>query len=285
MRDSKTFNEFGKPFPAEDVKWRYQKHFADKNGGWAIPYLDARAVADRLDEVVGQNRWKDSYTQWHSYDTNKTEKNAQLCTIYIYDEELKEWIGKTDGAEDSDIESIKGGLSDAFKRAAVKWNIGRYLYKFKPVWAASQKQGSSFVIADEAKEKLEQVYVSMIGTIFGKEVAAELFGGTGQKTKKDTPPKQNPATEQDSEQNTQPDTASQTAEIPMYEIKNVRVQQGANGENSTIVLAVNDKQYTTYLKGKDERLKVGVKLKNVQAEKKQNAYGTYHMLNSYDIAA
>jgi hypothetical protein len=38
------------------------------------------------------------------------------------------WISRCDGADDTNIEGAKGGLSDAFKRAAVKFGIGRYLY-------------------------------------------------------------------------------------------------------------------------------------------------------------
>ena len=38
------------------------------------------------------------------------------------------WITKSDGADDSNIEGAKGGISDALKRAAVLFGIGRYLY-------------------------------------------------------------------------------------------------------------------------------------------------------------
>ena len=38
------------------------------------------------------------------------------------------WVTKSDGAEDSTIEAVKGAYSDSFKRAAVKWGIARYLY-------------------------------------------------------------------------------------------------------------------------------------------------------------
>lgn len=41
---------------------------------------------------------------------------------------------QTDGAENTDIEPVKGGLSDAYKRAAVKWGIGRYLYDMEAAW-------------------------------------------------------------------------------------------------------------------------------------------------------
>jgi len=38
------------------------------------------------------------------------------------------WVTKSDGADDSSIESAKGGISDSLKRAAVQYGIGRYLY-------------------------------------------------------------------------------------------------------------------------------------------------------------
>ena len=116
MSTNKYFEAFGKPFDVRDVSWRLQYVDKEKLQGFAVPYLDARAISERLDRVVGQQRWKDAYTPWHSAD----KKSSQLCTISIYDDELKEWIGKTDGAENTDVEPIKGGLSDAFKRAAVK---------------------------------------------------------------------------------------------------------------------------------------------------------------------
>jgi hypothetical protein len=37
-------------------------------------------------------------------------------------------VWKEDGAENTDIEAVKGGLSGAMKRAAVQWGCGRYLY-------------------------------------------------------------------------------------------------------------------------------------------------------------
>ena len=45
-----------------------------------------------------------------------------------------EWITKYDGANDTKIESTKGGISDSMKRAAVQWGIGRYLYNLPGQW-------------------------------------------------------------------------------------------------------------------------------------------------------
>ena len=44
------------------------------------------------------------------------------------------WITRAGGAGDTDIEAEKGALSDAFKRAAVLFGIGRYLYDLPNEW-------------------------------------------------------------------------------------------------------------------------------------------------------
>lgn len=64
---------------------------------------------------------------------------SQLCELSIYFEERHEWVSKVDGAENTDIETVKGGISDSFKRAAVQWGIGRYLYKVGSLWVPIDK--------------------------------------------------------------------------------------------------------------------------------------------------
>ena len=85
MDKNKYLEEFGKPFPRDDVKWRLQNVDEQKSVGRAVPYLDARAIADRLDSVIGQNRWRDDYREWRGIDKNGKPIYAQLCTIYIND--------------------------------------------------------------------------------------------------------------------------------------------------------------------------------------------------------
>jgi hypothetical protein len=117
----------GKPFPRNRISWRAQtvSQKADGATALALAYIDARDVADRLDEVVGPENWQCRYA--FSPDGKKT-----LCEIGIRCGDT--WIWKADGAGDSDIEAEKGALSDAFKRAAVKWGIARYLYDLKSPW-------------------------------------------------------------------------------------------------------------------------------------------------------
>lgn len=264
MRENKHFEEFGKPFPASDVSWRMQYVDKTRLEGFAVPYLDARAVADRLDEVVGQNRWKDSYEKWHN--------DSQLCTIYIYDDELKEWIGKTDGAENTDVEPVKGGLSDAFKRTAVKWNIGRYLYSFEPVWVKARQQGKSYVIDNSEIPKLNDAYNRKAAELFGINNTVQQSKVKPQMQKEQVPPKSN---------------ASQksTSSAPVFEITNIRTENGDSGSRSTMILANGGKQYRAFMNARDERLRQGIKITNIKSEKVSNSYGNFIMLNSYDIAA
>lgn len=110
-------------FPREAVSWRAQSMKADGSAAMALAYIDARDVMNRLDDVCGPDGWQCRYP----HATTKT-----VCEIGIRVD--GEWIWKADGAGDSDIEAEKGALSDAFKRAAVRWGIGRYLYDLDSPW-------------------------------------------------------------------------------------------------------------------------------------------------------
>lgn len=158
-KDAKTIREeLARPFAPEDLEWRIQVMSKDKTSGLAIPYVTNRAIQDRLDEVVGLENWYNDYKPWHG----NGKKDAQICGISIYFED-KGFITKWDGAEDSDIEPIKGGLSDAMKRAAVQWGIGRVLYKMtKPLWVKIEQKGNSYVICDTERPKLNAAYLELL---------------------------------------------------------------------------------------------------------------------------
>jgi hypothetical protein len=52
------------------------------------------------------------------------------------------------------MEAEKGAISDAFKRAAVMWGIGRYLYDLDSPWVQIEPRGRSFTIAPSEHPKL-----------------------------------------------------------------------------------------------------------------------------------
>lgn len=111
-------------FQRSAISWRAQSVTQSGDKALALAYIDARDVMNRLDEAIGPDRWSDSYVE--------TPSGRVICTIAICCGE--QWISKSDGAGDTDVEGAKGALSDAFKRAAVKWGIGRYLYDLAAPW-------------------------------------------------------------------------------------------------------------------------------------------------------
>lgn len=135
------------PFDPAKVSWRIGSTTADKKRGMALAYIDARDVMERLDEVCGVAGWQCAYPH--------AEGKKTICSIGIKIGE--EWIWKADGAGDSDVEAEKGALSDAFKRAAVKWGIGRYLYDVDSPWVEIEAAGRSFRIADKEYARLAKV--------------------------------------------------------------------------------------------------------------------------------
>ena len=139
-------NKLKEPFPASDIEWRLQS-CGEKNGkfwGKALAYITSRAVQDRLDEVCGPDGWQTSI---------RREGDAYLCTLSIrvtHEDGTTEFISRTDGADATDIEPIKGGISGAVKRVAVQFGIGRYLYNLKDSWANVCENG---VLTGCTKEK------------------------------------------------------------------------------------------------------------------------------------
>jgi hypothetical protein len=144
--DALTMQRLRAPFPPERVSWRVGSTTQDKSKGMALAYIDARDVMDRLDDVVGPQNWQCTYP----HANGKT-----VCSIGIRVGE--EWVWKSDGAGDTDYEAEKGALSDAFKRAAVRWGIGRYLYDLESPWVQVEARGKTFVIKDSEKARLARM--------------------------------------------------------------------------------------------------------------------------------
>ena len=161
QKDARTIQqELARPFAPEDLEWRLQRAIESQMRGIAVPYVTNRAIQARLDDVVGPDGWYNEYKPWHK----AGQKEAQICGISIYFPE-KGFITKWDGAEDSDIEPVKGGLSDSMKRAAVQWGIGRVLYGMDVVWVDIEKQGRSWVIKKSERAKLDKAYTDTLNKL------------------------------------------------------------------------------------------------------------------------
>lgn len=125
------------PFDPAEVKFKPQT--VSGNRALAVPFVDARVIQDRLDDVLGVMGWQDSY--------ECLPDGAVVCRLRI--RLGSEWITKEDVGGQSEQpdegDRRKAAFSDALKRAAVKFGIGRYLYRQKPQWVDYDPQKRHFL--------------------------------------------------------------------------------------------------------------------------------------------
>ena len=154
------------PFSSSDIEWRVSATNAEKTKGLAVPYVTNPANQNRLDDTVGIDGWYNDFRPWKN-------GSAQLCGISIFFPQLEQCLTKWDGADDSEFESVKGGLSDSMKRAAVEWSIGRYLYGMTQVWVTVQitnsGKKSNARIRDEERPRLDQAHDEWVAYLQAKE--------------------------------------------------------------------------------------------------------------------
>jgi len=129
-------NKLKAPFDPKVVHWRVGATAKDKSKGIALAYINARDVMKRLDEVCGDN-WQVDYPF----------EGCCRIGIKIGDE----WLWRSNGAGETDVEGEKGRYSDAFKRAAVLWGVGRYLYYLENIWVPLRPAGRSYQLAETPK--------------------------------------------------------------------------------------------------------------------------------------
>lgn len=156
--DNWVTSRLAEPFSVEELSWT-----PAFGGGGVYPYLSARVVAKRLDEVVGAANWSDRYEETQVVETltrDLTDMEAMLKAGFalenkanntIYFPKGNDWrktleyqdisyggtrcdltilgVTKSDVGSPSYAEQLKGSYSDALKRAAVKFGVGEYLYK------------------------------------------------------------------------------------------------------------------------------------------------------------
>ena len=142
------FDALSEPFPLEYIEWRVGSTNGEKTKGLALCYVDARAVMDRLDSVCGPDGWQCNYSAGAG--------GSIVCNLGILI--AGDWIWKADGAGATDVEGEKGMLSDALKRAAVRWGVGRYLYDLKSPWVELEPAGRSVRIKDSERKKLDELH-------------------------------------------------------------------------------------------------------------------------------
>jgi hypothetical protein len=128
-----------------DFKWWVQSFSKYKAEATCVAYIDSRDVQDLLDKVVGPENWQCKYEEI---------KGNLFCSIGIFSN--GQWIWKSDCGTESNVDKEKGEASDSFKRAAVKWGVGRFLYDLgMKKLPANEKKGSGnypFVVDSNGKQ-------------------------------------------------------------------------------------------------------------------------------------
>ena len=134
----RTKTEESEPFtkapdvPVDQISWRIDSEPYDGRARY-VPYIDARVAADVLDEWVGPDRWECVYEEVRLLGTDCLWATMTIDfptgrTVSRRD------VGILPGGSDANVK-IKGIVSDAFKRAAVAFGVGRNVYALPTVWA------------------------------------------------------------------------------------------------------------------------------------------------------
>jgi hypothetical protein len=128
--------ELSEPFDPGEVK--FKPAVVSGNRAMALAYVDARVIQDRLDDVLGVEGWQDDY--------ECREDGSVICRLSI--RIGGEWIKKVDVGGPSEQpdggDRLKAAFSDSLKRAAVKFGVGRYLYRTPQQWVDYDPQKRCF---------------------------------------------------------------------------------------------------------------------------------------------
>lgn len=114
------------PFEPREIKFKPQ--MVKNNKALAIAYVDVRLIQDRLDVVLGVENWQDDY--------DILPDGSVTCKLRV--NLGGQWVTKMDVGSPSEQpdggDRLKAAFSDALKRTAVKFGIGRYLYRLPAQW-------------------------------------------------------------------------------------------------------------------------------------------------------
>lgn len=110
--------------PPHRIQWRVGSTFkrGSKLYGQLLAYIDARTVMERLD-LLDPEWTVEHYSPVTVLDSAGKEATGIPCRLTV------RGVGRTDVGVPSDMEPVKGAYSDALKRAAVHFGIGRELYE------------------------------------------------------------------------------------------------------------------------------------------------------------
>ena len=136
-------NTLTAPILPNEIEWRVQSQ-TSTGKLIVVPYINNRCVMHRFDAAFGAENWTSEFREI---------ANGFICRLTVIIKDTNRIVHREDGASKTNIEPEKGGISDAMKRAAVQFGLGRCLYDYPRVFIECDGK----FIPDWAYDKLDKL--------------------------------------------------------------------------------------------------------------------------------
>ena len=152
-------NNMFRTLKAEEIEVRVQ---SVKNGkANMLLYIDSRAVTKLLDETLGPMNWQTEF-----YEVN----GQTIGKLGIWDTEKKQWIWKSDTGTESNIEAVKGLISDVYKRMLSRWGVVELYSSPKIVLDDDGYGNTGYRVSEILYDSERNITHLVLVNRFGKEV-------------------------------------------------------------------------------------------------------------------
>lgn len=152
-------NNMFRTLKAEEIEVRVQ---SVKNGkANMLLYIDSRAVTKLLDETVGPMNWQTEF-----YEVN----GQTIGKLGIWDSEKQQWIWKSDTGTESNIEAVKGLISDVYKRMISRWGVVELYSSPKIVLDDDGYGNTGYRVSEILYDAERNITHLVLVNRFGKEV-------------------------------------------------------------------------------------------------------------------
>lgn len=163
--------ELSKPFPAKYIG--VKPGATSETSALLLWFIDARAIMDRLDDVVGPENWSFSWMPIPVAE-GRVAVQGKLRILDVVKEDV--------GEAQSEDEPHKSAVSDAFKRCGVHYGLARYLYSMPQIWWPYDKSRRRFDRRDDLADFIDRVVAKLISVdgdttqLNVREIQAEASG-------------------------------------------------------------------------------------------------------------
>jgi hypothetical protein len=143
---SDLYRQLSEPFDISEIKWRVTHRNRDGSRGAVIAFADPRAYTDRLNQLFTPSGWTRNYdvTTVSAVSRVKRDKIIQTGKVLVTCALTIARLGchSGSGEEWADEENaMTASEAQAFKRAAMCFGLGRYLYKLTETWVPLDEYG------------------------------------------------------------------------------------------------------------------------------------------------